>query len=91
VVLRSRHPDSLKRHIFSSDVGVQTETTTVNAQTPPKSAFAYVDGKSEESDEDEARNLPAADLAAVLKWSKDISRHIQLFSGTREGLNRDLA
>ncbi|KAI0028278.1 histidine kinase [Vararia minispora EC-137] len=78
--LLSRSQESLKRHIFSSDVGVQTESTVLGVQTQPKSLFAYEDVKPEEVEEDEAKNLPAADLAAVLKWSKDISRHIQLFS-----------
>ena len=71
--------DTLKRHIFTADVGVQTESSTTSSHIG--SQIAYEDAPLEESEEDEARSLPASDLAAVLKWSKDISRNIHLFAG----------
>ncbi|KAI0320977.1 histidine kinase [Amylostereum chailletii] len=70
--------DTLKRHIFTSDVGVQTESNVIGSHIQPRTA--YEDAPPQDNEEDEARSLPASDLAAVLKWSKDISKNIHLFA-----------
>ena len=71
---RSRHP--LKRPVFSSDVSVQTETGSINFHSPTRigsNKLGYPD--------DQESALTAADLAAILKWSKDISSDINLSAG----------
>ncbi|KAI0063199.1 STKc type histidine kinase [Artomyces pyxidatus] len=74
----SRPMDSVKRHVFTMDVGVQTESVMigVNAQKA-----MYDDTKPDGNDEDEMTTLPASDLASVLKWSKEIATDIHLSSG----------
>jgi hypothetical protein len=64
----------LKRAIFSSDVAVQTEAVILNPIAPPSNGH-----RVESNDQESA--LSAADLASILKWSKDISSDINLSSG----------
>jgi hypothetical protein len=71
---RSRYP--LKRPVFSSDVSVQTETVSINFHSPTRiesNKLGHLD--------DQESALTAADLAAILKWSKDISSDINLSAG----------
>jgi hypothetical protein len=80
---RSRYP--LKRPVFSSDVSVQTETVSVTFHLPPRiesSKLGHLD--------DQESTLTAVDLAAILKWSKDISSDINLSAGNLFLLMRDL-
>jgi hypothetical protein len=63
-----------KKPIFSSDVAVQTETAALHFDSA-----SYVLNKSEGHDDQEF-TLSAADLASILKWSKDISSDINLSS-----------
>lgn len=58
-----------------TDVAVQTESATVDDPN-----FPYGQTKTAMSDEQES-TLSASDLASILKWSKDISSDINLFSG----------
>lgn len=83
VGLLSHYP--LKRPIFSSDVGVQTETT-VQGRGP--SADVYEPNKMATQDDQES-TLSASDLASILKWSKDISSDINLSSGKVPNWHRD--
>ena len=76
----SKPTEPLKRHIFTSDVGIQTETSVSGTRVDAGSS--YEDAEPARSEEDEVRTLSAPQLAAVLRWSKEISKHIQLFSGT---------
>ena len=72
---RSQLP--LKRHIFSSDVAVQTDSVIVSASPPPEEDI-YPRNKDGPTDDDVISKLTAADLASILKWSKEISRDINL-------------
>ncbi|KAF9015434.1 dual-domain HisK/Mak2 protein kinase [Cyathus striatus] len=72
VGIRSLLP--LKRPIFSSDVAVQTEMTAVGTNSLPSQMARH------NSPDDQESTLSAADLAAILKWSKDISSDINLSS-----------
>ncbi|KAF8973859.1 dual-domain HisK/Mak2 protein kinase [Flammula alnicola] len=65
---------SLKKAIFSSDVAVQTEVVTLNFDST-----SSILGKTDGHDDQES-TLSAADLASILKWSKDISSDINLSS-----------
>ncbi|CCM01303.1 uncharacterized protein FIBRA_03352 [Fibroporia radiculosa] len=69
--LDSRPHFALKRHIFSSDVAVQTDSVVM-------SSSPRIPGKAEHTEEDEISSLTASDLASILKWSKDISTDINL-------------
>ncbi|KAF4623556.1 hypothetical protein D9613_002054 [Agrocybe pediades] len=69
---RSQYP--LKRPIFSSDVAVQTETAS-HFDTSSYNLPGRVNGH-----DDQESTLSAADLASILKWSKDISSDINLSS-----------
>lgn len=69
--LKSQHP--LKRPLFSSDVGVQTEVIAGGAGSPRHTYNMDVQ-------DDQESTLSAADLASILKWSKDISSDINLSS-----------
>ena len=72
----SRYP--LKRPVFSSDVSVQTETVSISFHSPTRlesNKLGHLD--------DQESALTAADLAAILKWSKDISSDINLSAGNR--------
>jgi hypothetical protein len=64
----------LKRPLFSSDVGVQTEVIAGGAGSPTHTYKMDVQ-------DDQESTLSAADLASILKWSKDISSDINLSSG----------
>ncbi len=64
----------LKKAIFSSDAAVQTEAVSLNFDSRP------VLGNGDGHDDQES-TLSAADLASILKWSKDISSDINLSSG----------
>ncbi|KAI3615522.1 histidine kinase [Moniliophthora roreri] len=65
---------TLKRPIFTSDVAVQTESTMVHV-----GASRYDSSKMDTGEEQET-SLQASHLAAILKWSKDISSDINLSS-----------
>lgn len=71
---------SLKRNLFSSSVGVQTDAALVTVAA--ESGTQY-DGSnlSHGPEEDDGVLLPASDLSNVLKWSKDIASDIHLSSG----------
>ena len=72
---RSQLP--LKRHIFSSDVAVQTDSVMVGTSPPPEEDV-FPRRKESPTDDDVISKLTAADLASILKWSKEISRDINL-------------
>jgi hypothetical protein len=61
--------------VFSSDVSVQTETVAITFHSPTR-----IDHELNHIDDQESA-LTAADLAAILKWSKDISSDINLSAG----------
>ena len=67
----------LKRHIFSQDVAVQTDSVIVSTSPPPEEDI-YPRSKESPTDDDVISKLTAADLASILKWSKEISRDINL-------------
>ena len=71
---RSRYP--LKRPVFSSDVSVQTETVSISFHPPTR-----IETNKLGNLDDQESALTAADLAAILKWSKDISSDINLSAG----------
>ena len=75
-VLDNRSQLSLKRHIFSSDVAVQTDSVVISAA--PQSPDAFDRSKRASSEDDEISSLTAADLGSILKWSKEISIDINL-------------
>lgn len=69
----------LKKTIFTSDVAVQTDalvmgpvTSVLGSTEDPMKDFNY---------DEEAFQLTSSDLAAILRWSKDISSDINLSSG----------
>lgn len=64
----------LKKATFSSDVAIQTEALPLNLNA--SLILSRVDGH-----DDQESTLSAADLASILKWSKDISSDINLSSG----------
>ncbi|KAF8061003.1 hypothetical protein FPV67DRAFT_1673829 [Lyophyllum atratum] len=72
--IRSQYP--LKRPIFSSDVGVQTESLPHAVSQLPH----IHDSHRTETHDDQEATLSASDLASILKWSKDISSDINLSS-----------
>ncbi|PSS37163.1 hypothetical protein PHLCEN_2v1036 [Hermanssonia centrifuga] len=77
-LIDDRSPLPLKRHIFSSDVAVQTDSVLISA-TPPPDEDIYPQSKSSSTTEEDVINkLTAGDLASILRWSKDISRDINL-------------
>jgi hypothetical protein len=66
--------------MFSSNVAVQTDSALMgfNPVSPSPSEPSNVDSAKDQ----EVSTLSAADLAAILKWSKEISSDINLASGT---------
>lgn len=80
---RSQYP--LKRSIFSADVAVQTDTIPVGTSSRP---HTYDQNKASNQGDQES-TLSAADLASILKWSKDISSDINLSSGAQDYLECD--
>ncbi|CAL1696704.1 unnamed protein product [Somion occarium] len=70
--LDNRSQFSLKRHMFSSDVAVQTENVVVTA------AGQSQDPCERQKDDDQLSTLSAQDLGSILKWSKEISSDINL-------------
>ncbi|KAJ3003995.1 hypothetical protein NUW54_g5022 [Trametes sanguinea] len=68
-------PVPLKRHIFSADVAVQTDNVVIAAQPTPG---PFERTSLEASEEEQISTLTAADLASILKWSKEISGDINL-------------
>ncbi|RDB29051.1 Peroxide stress-activated histidine kinase mak2 [Hypsizygus marmoreus] len=72
--IRSQYP--LKRPIFSSDVGVQTESVA----TAVSQMDSLYEPQRVDMQEDQESTLSASDLASILKWSKDISSDINLSS-----------
>ncbi|PCH33241.1 hypothetical protein WOLCODRAFT_21861 [Wolfiporia cocos MD-104 SS10] len=74
-LLDNRAQFAIKRHIFSSDVAVQTDSAVMTSS--PEGPGSY-ERKTEQSEEDEISTLTASDLASILKWSKDISSDINL-------------
>ena len=79
-LLDERSQLSFKRHIFSTDAGVQTDTVMISTSPPPlvEDDMFPVVAKPAASDEDVINKLTAADLASILKWSREISRDINL-------------
>ncbi|KAI0367509.1 histidine kinase [Pilatotrama ljubarskyi] len=69
-------PVPLKRHIFSADVAVQTDSVVIAAQ--PALQGSYERTSLEATEEEQISTLTAADLASILKWSKEISGDINL-------------
>ncbi|KAH9927462.1 histidine kinase [Epithele typhae] len=68
-------PAPLKRQIFTSDVAVQTDSVIVTQQ----SFTSPLDRTSlDATEEEQISTLTAADLASILKWSKEISGDINL-------------
>ena len=70
----------LKRHIFASDVAVQTDAVIVSSSsTGTSDEDSFMQGTSLGStEEDLVTKLSSADLASILRWSKEISRDINL-------------
>lgn len=69
----------LKRHIFSSDVAIQTDSVMVSSSPPIVDDDIFVQNvKAVPTDEDVINKLTSADLASILRWSKEISRDINL-------------
>ena len=70
----------LKRHIFASDVAVQTDAVIVSSNsTGTSDEDSFMQGTSLGStEEDLVTKLSSADLASILRWSKEISRDINL-------------
>lgn len=71
----SRAQYALKRHAFTSDVAVQTDSAIMTSDV--HSAGTY-ERKMDYMEEDDLSSMNASDLASVLKWSKDISSDINL-------------
>ncbi|KAI1786301.1 histidine kinase [Ganoderma leucocontextum] len=69
-------PVALKRHIFSADVAVQTDSVVIATQPPLQGPFERT--SLDASEEEQISTLTAADLASILKWSKEISGDINL-------------
>ncbi|KAI0757423.1 histidine kinase [Daedaleopsis nitida] len=69
-------PLPLKRHIFSADVAVQTDSVVITSQPSLQGPFERTSLDS--SEEEQISTLTAADLASILKWSKEISGDINL-------------
>ena len=69
-------PLPLKRHIFSADVAVQTDSVVIASQ--PALQGPYERTSLDASEEEQISTLTAADLASILKWSKEISGDINL-------------
>lgn len=69
----------LKRHIFSTDVAVQTDSVMVSTSSAPVEDDLYLENRrSTATEEDVINKLTSADLASILRWSKEISRDIHL-------------
>ena len=69
-------PAPLKRHIFSADVAVQTDSVVITSQQTFGGSFERT--SLDASEEEQISSLTAADLASILKWSKEISGDINL-------------
>ncbi|KAF8746288.1 hypothetical protein AX14_000082 [Amanita brunnescens Koide BX004] len=67
-----RSPSPLKRPLFTSEIAVQTESTS-DLESPGQSYPVKTD-----SAEDQESTLRASDLASILKWSKEISSDTNL-------------
>ena len=81
-VLGPRSQKPLKRHIFSSDVGVQTETVVITPAMQPQ-VYEQLSGEDAVTDDSDMSplSLSVADLSSILKWSKEISSDINLAAG----------
>ncbi|KAH9850662.1 histidine kinase [Lenzites betulinus] len=69
-------PVPLKRHIFSADVAIQTDSVVIATQ--PSLHGSYERTSLEATEEEQISTLTAVDLASILKWSKEISGDINL-------------
>ncbi|GJE87861.1 histidine kinase [Phanerochaete sordida] len=73
---------AFKRHIFSADAAVQTDNVMISASPPSvtdsEDELFPATAKTSPTDEDVINKLTAADLASILKWSREISRDINL-------------
>ncbi|KAH9921391.1 histidine kinase [Fomitopsis serialis] len=65
----------LKRHAYTSDVAVQTDSAIMTSDA--RAAGTY-ERKTDHYEEDDLSSMNASDLASILKWSKDISSDINL-------------
>lgn len=78
--LDDRSQLAFKRHIFSTDAAVQTDAVMISTSPPPiadEDLFPQT-AKTTPTDEDVINKLTAADLASILKWSREISKDINL-------------
>ncbi|KAH6917111.1 dual-domain HisK/Mak2 protein kinase [Coprinopsis sp. MPI-PUGE-AT-0042] len=64
-----------KRQTFTAEAATQTDTTIINGET-----HSHIHGSRIDLQEDQESVLSAADLASILKWSKEISSDINLSS-----------
>ncbi|EPS99596.1 hypothetical protein FOMPIDRAFT_1147208 [Fomitopsis schrenkii] len=71
----SRAQYALKRHAFTSDVAVQTDSAIITSDVHSPGTY---ERKMHYAEEDDLSSMNASDLASVLKWSKDISSDINL-------------
>lgn len=71
---------ALKRHTFSASAGVQTDPVVISSSTPLSSEVDLFPqtAKTSPTDEDIINKLTADDLASILKWSREISKDINL-------------
>lgn len=76
-VVGAKPQQSLKKSLFTADVAIQTEAPVGDVAGFPQVETSKVDPHG-----DQESSLSAADLASILKWSKDISSDINLSSGT---------
>ena len=70
---------SQKRSTLSCDAAVQTDSVMVGYTSPSLMPLERENVKAGEARE--TTSLAAADLASILKWSKDVSSDINLASG----------
>ena len=71
----SRAQYALKRHAFTSDVAVQTDSAIIASDGLSPGTYERTKDNTEE---DDLSSMNASDLASILKWSKDISSDINL-------------
>ena len=71
----------MKHHIFSQDAAVQTDSVMVSPASPSlmeDDIFSPSAHKPNPTEEDVINKLTSADLGSILKWSREISRDINL-------------
>jgi hypothetical protein len=85
-IVGTKSQQSLKKSLFTADIGVQTEAPTGEIASASEVVKRRVDlnGGRESS-------LAASDLASILKWSTEISSDINLSSGKLSAVLQCLA